>query len=881
MNGKRLGTVVGWLLAAGAAAGQAAPRAPMVADVEHAAATRWAAKKVLKRRLVADMESLTAWKMSFWAQGKGDIALTEERAKDGSRSLRFRSRTKGEKPSKDGGVFGSTAAVRSFEGEDWREYNRLAFWVWPDLPGHHAVALMIRLGNRGKRLGRDNHHVLLENNRWNHVVWEIPDLARDQVTEVAFTYVMNGNEAGAAEVATFDIDHLELQLVEADHYEGWNVAGGRIAFSHTGYPIDGSKTAVASGLAADRFELLREGQNKPVLSKPIRAVSTPIGRFGVMDFTQVRRPGVYRIRAGEILTERFRIGDRVWDRTIRKAINFFYVERCGAAIPGVHGVCHADWQAEHGGRRIVINGGWHDAGDLSQGLVNTSEAAYAMFALAERLTGRDEAAALRGRLLEEAKWGLDWVMKTRFADGHRVRWATHRFWTNNKLGDVDDVVAKTTDNPVPAFYAAAVEAIAARVLRRSDAALAEKALAVAKADWQFAAAGFAKTRPDDVRVEDASMAVLASVELYKATGDRRHAEKACELARLIVRSQQRRFLPAMTKAVTGWFYRTPRRRSRQTFMHRSHEQAPVVAMMELCEALPDHADWMDWYAVAALHSEYYQKPIAEFTAPYRMLPNSIHHVDDAKRWGAKQQAAVAEQIAAGFDLGGGYRLRVYPVQPNATFRGNYGTMLSQAKALAAAGRLRRSAALIDLCRRQLYWVVGLNPFAQSTMYGEGYDFAPQYTARSGDIVGSLPVGMKSLGNRDLPYWPVTNVWNYKEVWVHPVSRWIWLMCNVARGPDASAPAVDMRISHKTQPDGRVTIRLDATGEGRHEFSLRAHNVTFAQAKQTAALTASKAKTLRWEGKLVDVQAPWVALIVPDGRLGDRVEAIGSAWRAAE
>ena len=943
MDNRWLWAAVGWLASAGAAA-DAVPRMPMRARAEDSAAQRWVRKKVLDSRLLADMESLKAWKMSFWAQGKGDIALTDERCKDGGHSVRLRSRTKGEKPSRDGGVFGTTAAVRVFGGEDWRAYNRLSFWVYPDLPGFHAVALMVRLGNRGKALGRNTHHFLLANNRWNHVVWEIPDVARDQVTEVAFTYVMNGSEAGAAEVATFDIDRLELQRVRADGYEGWNVAPGRIAFSHTGYPTGGPKAAIAGDLPADRFQLLREGQDTPVLSKPIETVTTRIGRFAVMDFSEVRTPGTYRIRAGSVQSRRFRIGRDVWKRTIWKAINFFYVERCGDAIPGVHAVCHKDWQGEHKGKRIVINGGWHDAGDLSQGLVNTAEAVYAMFALAEHLRRRGEDPALCRRLAEEAKWGLDWVMKTSFRDGYRIQWATHRFWTNNKLGDVDDVTAKARTSAAGSFYAAAAEAIAFRFLRAGEAKLAAKALELAREDWRFGAEGLAKRPADDVQVENAAIGALASVELFKATGERRYAEKAVELGRVITRSQQKDFLPGLRVPITGFFHRTPRRRGPLTYMHRGHEQAPVVAMAELCDALPQHADWMEWYAVAALYSEYYQKAMASLTAPYRMLPNSLRHVDEHKRAGGNVRAAIKEQILNGFDVGGGHHVRVFAVQPRSTFRGNYGTVLSQAKGVAAAGRLRNDLQLAALCQEQLYWIVGRNPFCQSTMYGEGYDFAPQYTARSGDIVGSLPVGMKSLGNRDLPYWPFTNVWNYKEVWVHPVSRWIWLMCDLAGGavvagraeagggaavtftevrsraraaarPDPKSGrfrialpagvydvrsgrvrkrvsllpartyrldlrpqhALDLRVTHKTARDGRVTISLEATGTGRHELAVRASNLQVEQAKKGVDLRTQGTQRITWQGKMRSTTAPWVAVIVPDGELDQRVEAIGMLW----
>lgn len=934
------------LFAAGAAgAAERPPDMPMRVRQEDAAARRWLAKKVLKSRLVADMEGLDGWKMSFWAQGKGDMALTAERAIDGKCSLRFRSRTKGDKPSRDGGVFGSTAAVRVLAGEDWSEYNRLSFWVWPDLPGFHAVALMVRLGNRGRRLGRDTHHFLLANRRWNHVVWEIPDVAREQVTEVAFTYIMNGSERGAAEVATFDIDHLELQLVEADHYEGWNVAPGRIAFSHSGYPAGGPKTAFASDLAADRFELIDERTGKAVLARPIERLKTRIGAFQVMDFTEVRAPGAYRIRAGGTETRPFRIGEDVWRRTIWKAINFFYVERCGEAIPGVHDVCHKDWLGEHDGNRIVINGGWHDAGDLSQGLVNTSEAVYAMFALAERLGGREQDAALRRRLLEEANWGLEWVLKTSFRDGHRIQWATHRFWTNGVIGDGDDVVATARYDPAGSFYAAACEAVAARVLRSGESKPAARALEMAREDWRFGVEGMAKTPSDRVQVEHAAIGVLASLELFKATGERAYADKACQLGQVILRSQQRQFLPGLEGRFTGLFYRTPRRERFLNYMHRGHEQAPLVAMAALCRALPEHGDWIEWYSAVVLHSEYYQRAMAALTAPYRMLANCIRHVDEHLRWSKNDRDAVKEQIESGFDVGGGYRVRVFPIQPRDTFRGNYGTMLSQTKALAAAAHLRGDAALADLCQEQLYWVVGRNPFAQSTMYGEGYDFAPQYTARSGDIVGSLPVGVKSLGNRDQPYWPFTNVWNYKEVWVHPVSRWIWLMCDLwgpgvvegiaapQGGPDvtfrragsgevtavrldpksgrfrAALPAgvyeaqsgrarttvsllpmrmheldlrpehaLDVRIWHKTEANGRVMISLEASGSGRHELGLRAHNLQVPDAGKAVELQPGRPAKVTWQCRMDTTAAPWVAVVIPDGRLDRHVEATGVAPR---
>jgi hypothetical protein len=169
-----------------------------------------------------------------------------------------------------------------------------------------------------------------------------------------------------------------------------------------------------------------------------------------------------------------------------KAINFLYAERCGMAIPGVHGVCHRDWTVVHGDQRIVINGGWHDAGDLTQGLGNTGEIVYGLFSLAERLHARGEDPELYERLVEEARWGLDWILKTSFGDGYRNQGSVNSRWTDGILGNSDDITATARNSPMGNFTASAAEAIAARVLKEADPRLAAYSLKMAEADCQAA-----------------------------------------------------------------------------------------------------------------------------------------------------------------------------------------------------------------------------------------------------------------------------------------------------------------------------------------------------------------------------------------------------------
>jgi hypothetical protein len=190
--------------------------------------------------------------------------------------------------------------------------------------------------------------------------------------------------------------------------------------------------------------------------------------------------------------------------------------------------------------------------------------------------------------------------------------------------------------------------------------------------------------------------------------------------------------------------------------------------------------------------------------------------------------------------------------------------------------LRADSAGLDLADKQAQWVVGRNPFAQSTMYGEGYDWAQQYSVSSSDFVGSLPVGMQSRGLTDLPYWPSQNMYVYKEVWVHSNIRWLWLMEDLLpdRRVDGSAarlPKSNFAVTSSTAANGEVTIRVTASGTGVHSYALRTDNfqATSKQLVQTSALRDGVASTLEWRGRLVDAKAPLVAVVIEDADMSRR------------
>ena len=946
---------------------------PMKIKVENSAAFRWQNKKVYESRLLDDMETPGPWTpFTIGAISVVDARVTAkiveskqmvtrmsysfDQTHSGKRSLLMRLPTKMEGPGpKSGRGWGIAGLSRKFENEDLSKFNRISFWIYPDCPGYYQDWLEMRLFNEGNEklpalfAQEGENTVLLQNKVWNHIVWEIGNVSRDKISKFEISSWLAGNEPEATDTLSYYFDDLELQKVEPEYIEGWDVWPGRISFSHTGYQTGATKSAVANNLKADEFSLIDQKSGETVLNKPIQNVTTHLGNFQLLDFSEVQDNGSYILKAGETVTRSFNIHPDVWEETIWKALNFYYSERCGFSIPGVHGSCHRDWKCTHGDRSIVINGGWHDAGDFTQGLGNTGDAVYAMFSLAEKLHQRGENTKLYDRLLEEGEWGLDWILKTSFGDGYRNEGSISSRRTNGIIGDDDDVISTARNSPGTNFKAASSEAIAARVLKEKDPRLAAFSLKMAKADWQFATDKLNLTEnpsskepftgsfdSGNVVHELASQGIIASVELWESTGDKKYEIKATELARVILESQQRK-KPDWDVPLIGFFYTSPSKEHILHYVHRGHEQEPIVALTLLCEAYPDHPDWMKWYSAIALYSEYLKK-IAKYTEPYGVLPASLYTDDEYLQVPGTRQESFRQQVLSGIPLGKGHYLRLFPVWMD--YRGHFGTVLPKAQALNQAARLRNDPESAKLAQHQLEWVVGRNPFSQSTMYGEGYDFTPLYTPSSGDIVGALPVGIQTRGDKDVPYWPVQSTWTYKEVWTHPVTQWIWLMhdlegpaivkgsskdviefTNTLSGrqtfikPDASGffsavlpegeyvlrsnareqkrtllpsgiyqintgsgELYDFDILKSKTKDRVVTITAKVQGDGFHTFSLRSNNLEVKDpVRKVNFKSGDYVVTLKWEGKINEPAEPWVIVVIPDIDLMRKKELSGSVW----
>ena len=98
------------------------------------------------------------------------------------------------------------------------------------MPGFYTTAVECRIYNVGvKKLpglfGQEGEtSMVLRNHEWNHIVWEIANVARDKVMDFEMSYGLSGNAPGEADSISFYVDQLDLErgLIPIKQ-KGWEV----------------------------------------------------------------------------------------------------------------------------------------------------------------------------------------------------------------------------------------------------------------------------------------------------------------------------------------------------------------------------------------------------------------------------------------------------------------------------------------------------------------------------------------------------------------------------------------------------------------------------------------------------------------------------------
>lgn len=748
-------------------------------DVNSGANTRWLNKEVKDKLLLHDFRNLN--NVTFKGLGSVDLVNFDN---ENLVCLSTNTDIEHVKPRP------STNILLNLLGVNLDKYNRISIKVYPESVGHQNFYFHFTLASSNEsRL----HAPSLTPNEWNEVVFELDNFNKDEVKFLSITPFLMGCPIDALPMVNFYFKDLYAQSVEEDYVLGWDL-DDRIAYCHSGYLINKDKTALTQKYCGDEFSIINE-DNKVIFKNKVVKINKDLGNFYILDFTELNDEGNYHLQYGEKQTDVFVISHQAFDSSTLKSLNFLRQLRCGYDISGVHNECHLGHYSKHpDGRVLPSHGGWHDAGDVSQFEICTAEMAHALLDLSKTYKNKDE--YLYSEILNEAKWGLNWLLRTRFSDGYRALAVHYSIWRSQIIDPKtyydDELIARNNvaeEGPFENFIAAAAEGTGVSVFKDIDPVFSEWAKRCAIADFEFGLKEYQNnvfTRrwgpgPD---VQVIGSLVLAGSIIYEITNDSKYLDIIIMYSKRIIDSQERNYIDK-NQRIRGFFYEDPNHKHILTYEHRGHEQSPIHALVRLCEVASTHEDYSKWMESINLYKEYILNSI-DITSPYNLLPAQVYNYSmlNYERFTIPRNYLSYEaikdsfkgQIEKGVSLGGGYFLRKMPIAIQR--RGYHATLLSKAKSVSLIGKLLKDDRLIQIAVDQIEWVLGKNPFSSSTMYGEGNNYHPLYVAFSRQMVGALPVGIKTYENEDKPYWPVINNAVFKEIWGHTTGKYLWVLADI-------------------------------------------------------------------------------------------------------
>lgn len=770
----------------------------MTADYEKSQYAVWKDKKVYESRMLLKFDSLD--KISHEMAGKVD--LSEDRLFDGHATLHIsgdnRELLEISRLSFTDWPGCSNIVHMDMRNADLSGYNRISMWVYADAPTRPNTWLYFVLCNRDAQSsdsqGLDSRTGFnVPSNQWYQVFWEFGSHEREKIRELVLVHEAEGVMPGDDPQYDIYLADLKAEIVDADVVEGWAL-DQRIAYSHIGYLTDAPKQAVVQNAEGACFTVEDARYGRIVYTGQARNVGADIGVYQVLDFTDITETGTYVLKVDGRATHPFPINSDVLYSPVWKNINFFQRERCGVDVHGLHGPCGiTDYIIHPDGRRINNAGGWHDAGDLCQELCTTCDAITAMLSLLENLSDNEK--ELRERVLEEARHGLDWVLKTTFHDGYYAFGSGHMQWDGfiieAEAPEHTDAFHTAVTDALGHWFRAGVEAQAAVLFKDKDDRYARRCLKAAEEDFDFGLAyepgydALPQRRGNTAyhQLQQLSRKGYAAVTLYEATKKSKYLEAAASAALAVLGCQQQE-LTDWEISLRGFFYCEQAKKTIAQYEHQSAEQAPILFLVRLLIAAPQHPDASLWERGCRLYAEYIKKT-ADLIQPFGLLPAAIYHVDTpplARKGGMEGGAFVKklcrDSISSGIRLSDDYYLRRMPVS-SLLLRGFFAPVFAKAAACAELGRYFKDKELRDIALEQVAWMLGKNPFARSDMYGEGYGFQPLYTPYSPDMVGAIPVGIQSRGAEDAPFLPSDNRPTFNEVWIHSSSRFLATVASLA------------------------------------------------------------------------------------------------------
>ena len=561
-----------------------------------------------------------------------------------------------------------------------------------------------------------------------------------------------------------------------------------ILLDHVGFELKGGKHVLLSCSDAETlspaasFYLIKKGRAvfKGYPGKRLKVPGWKGRSYYRLDFSEVAEAGDYHIRLEDenLLVESavFTIAERLFaDKCISDILFYLKSQRCTWRWNT------ADRTAPFFGDRtgtVDVSGGWYDAsGDYSKYLSHLSYANYLNpqqipLVVWSLLSLKDELASSSGysgtlleeRALEEALFGADFLIRMQDPEGYFYTTLFDRWSKDTKQRMITSFRGKE-GVLLDSYQAGLRQGGGMAIAALARASLFSETGEYCSSDYLSAAVkGWDHLVVNNLRyldngrenIIDSYCALMAAVELYKATAEERFIEAAREKARQLERLYD--------KASGYWVVEEGHTRP---FFHASDAGLPVMALIEYCGIEDEDAD-AKMFAEQLVRTAV--RDLAELAGTLKDNPFML-----AKQWVKPVHAEI--------------RSSFFVPHENET---DYWWQGENARLASVSCAVRRSMLLFSeesssflstleaFADAQLHWIMGRNPYDMCMLQGQGRN-NPRYEDDCPNAPGGICNGITAgyEDENDIDFLPAAiegqgdHRWRWSEQWL-PHASWFLL-----------------------------------------------------------------------------------------------------------
>ncbi|ODZ57501.1 glycoside hydrolase family 9 protein [Vibrio parahaemolyticus] len=520
------------------------------------------------------------------------------------------------------------------------------------------------------------------------------------------------------------------------------------------------------------------------------------GYFYLIDFSSFTDSGDYFLQVEDSRSSYFTVGEHILlNQTLSDVIHYFKSQRCG----GVFDQQDRQVPVLNANQTVDVHGGWYDAsGDVSKYLSHLSYANYlnpqqtpmVVWNILKGLSllegSEDIAAFTRTRLIEEALFGADFLVRMQNEKGFFYMTVFDKWSKDTAQREIcayETQLGHKFDDYQAGFrqgggVTIAALAAASRLGVHGEYDQQKYRNAAENGYWHLKEHNTQYLNDGEENIIDEYCALLASVELFKATKETRYLEESRLWAQHLVARQ-------MSDEQMQHFWSANQDGSRPYF-HAAEAGLPVIA---LCEYLAIEDDSVQTESVKRIVNracEFEIKISNKVTNPFGYPRQYVKGVNESKR----DAFFVAHNNESGYWWQG----------ENARL-GSLATMAYLAQPHIASQEIQQQ--LFVFAQDALNWIVGLNPYDMCMLDGHGRnnpDYLPQYGFfnAKGGVCNGITGGFED--EEDIAFNPpaqkddMLQNWRWGEQWI-PHGAW-YLLAVMSQAQHISQLATSKNIKEQ-------------------------------------------------------------------------------------